>query len=94
MKIKYGNMKDLKDFILESGEFEMVARDYKWKINSAFFYFNPVGEVYGFATEQDIKDMVTDEILIDSDAEIILNLGVGEIYSPDGGGNQYVRIKK
>lgn len=87
-------MKNLKDFIRESGEFEMVARDYKWKNNSAFFYFNPEEEVYGFATEQDIKDMVVDEILADSDAEIIINLGVGEIYSPDGGTNQYVRIKK
>ena len=87
-------MKNLKDFIHESGEFEMVTRDFKWKPNSSFFYFNPEEEVYGFATEADIKDMVTDEILEDSDAEIIINLGVGEIYSPDGGTNQYVRIKK
>ena len=40
-------MKNLKDFIHESGEFEMVARDFKWKPNSSFFYFNPEEEVMG-----------------------------------------------
>ena len=87
-------MKSLKNYITESGEFEMLSRDFKWMPNSKYFYFNPQEEVYGFATEQDIEDMVTNEILEDSDREIILHLNVGEIYSPDGGINQYVRIKK
>ena len=87
-------MKSLKNYITESGEFEMLSRDFKWMPNSKYFYFNPQEEVYGFATEQDIDDMATNGILEDSDREIILQLNVGEIYSPDEGINQYVRIKK
>ena len=87
-------MKDIKNFILESGEFEQLPREGKWRPNSTFFYFNTQHEVYGFYNDTDINGMVDDEVLEDSNAEIILHLGVGEIYSPDGGENQYVRIKK
>lgn len=87
-------MRNIKDYLIESGEFEALPRDFKWSANSKYFYFNPNEEVYGFATEQDIKHMVDDEMLESSDAEVILHLNVGEIYSPDGGQNQYVKIKK
>lgn len=87
-------MRNIKDYLIESGEFEALSRDFKWTANSKYFYFNPSEEVYGFATEQDIKRMVDDEVLESSDAETILHLNVGEIYSPDNGQNQYVKIKK
>ena len=87
-------MKDLKSFILESGEFEALPREFKWRPNSTYFYFNPELEVYGFCTEDEIKSLANEDPDFGEDAEIILNMSVGEIHSPDGGINQYVRIKK
>lgn len=87
-------MKSIINYIMESGEFEALPRDFKWTSNSKYFYFNPNEEVYGFATEQDIKEMFTDETLSEEEGNAILKLNVGDIYSPDGGINQFVRIKK
>ena len=87
-------MKDLKSFILESGEYEALPREFKWRPNSTYFYFNPDEEVYGFCTADEINSIAAENPDFASDAEIILNMPVGEIYSPDGGINQYVRIKK
>lgn len=87
-------MKDIKKFITESGEFKALGHEFKYRPNSAFFYFTPAHEMYGFCTEVDIYDMVEDCLLDEDDVIRIINLNVGEIYSPDGGENQYVRIKK
>lgn len=87
-------MKGIKDFIAESGEFGVLGNEYKYRPNSTFFYFTPVHEIYGFCTDDDIYEMEEDERLSSEDASRIIKLKVGEIYSPDGGENQYVRIKK
>jgi hypothetical protein len=87
-------MKDIQTLIQESGEYEMLDREYKLHNNSKYFWFNTETEVCGFMDREDITNMANDDEYFASDAEIILNMPVGEVYSPDGGINQYVRFKK
>ena len=87
-------MKNIAEFITESGEFKSLGHEFKYRPNSTFFYFTPIHEMYGFCSDADIYDMVEDGLLDDDTANVIIKLNVGEIYSPDGGENQYVRIKK
>lgn len=87
-------MKNITEFIAESGEFKALGQEFKYKPNTTFFYFTPEHEMYGFCTDADIYNMEEDGLLVDVDVAKIIKLKVGEIYSPDGGENQYVRIKK
>ena len=87
-------MKNITDFIMESGEFKMLDSEFKYRPNSTFFYFSPTHEMCGFCDDKHIYDMEEDGILTDENVNNIIKLKVGEIYSPDGGENQYVRIKK
>ena len=91
---QFEKMDDIQTSIQESGEYEMLDREYKLRNNSKYFWFNTETEVCGFMSQEDITNMVSDDEDFASDAEIIMNLPVGEVYSPDGGINQYVRFKK
>lgn len=87
-------MKNITDFITESGEFKGLGHEFKYRPNSTFFYFTPTHEMYGFCTDADIYNMEEDGLMSGEDVSRVIKLNVGEIYSPDGGENQYVRIKK
>jgi hypothetical protein len=50
--------------------------------------------MYGFCTDEHIYSLEDDGLMSGEDVSRVIKLGVGEIYSPDGGENQYVRIKK
>jgi hypothetical protein len=87
-------MKELKDFISESNEYKMLDAEFKYRPNSTFFYFSPVHEMCGFCSDEHIYSFEDDGLMSGEDVNRIIKLKVGEIYSPDNGENQYVRIKK
>lgn len=87
-------MKDIQTLIQESGEYEMMDRDYRFRKNSQYFWFNTETETCGFMSKEDILSMADGFEDFAPDAEYISFMAAGEIYSPDGGINHYVRFKK
>lgn len=87
-------MKNLITLLTESGEFKGLSGEFKYRPGSTFFYFSPMHEMYGFCTDEHIYSLEDDGLMSGEDVSRVIKLGVGEIYSPDGGENQFVRIKK
>ena len=89
-------MKDIKNFLTESKipEFRPDSREYPWKANAEFVYISGVDHVYQFWTSDDVKHLDDYYTPADDDIAAILALKPGECYSPDGGENNYIRIRK
>lgn len=89
-------MKNIKNFLTEAKDitFEPSPREYKWSPNAKFMYIHGYDHVYQFWTEEDIKALNDYYEPADDDIATILALAPGECFSPDGGENNYIRIKK
>lgn len=68
--------------------------DFSWKANKQFLWMSTEGETYGFMSEHDIKAFEDDYEGADEDIKNILSLQPGEMFSPDGDINIYIRIQK
>ena len=89
-------MKNIKNFLTEAqiALFTPDKREYKWCSKAEFIYINGYDHVYQFWTVDDVKNLNDYYSPADDDIAAILALAPGECYSPDGGENNYIRIKK